>query len=57
MINTTVDIPICLSIEDIKAAPEEDTELQVLKWYVIRGWATYQEGSGTRVREILANKT
>ena len=37
-INTTVDIPICLLMEDIKAAMIEDAEMQMLKWYIIRRW-------------------
>ena len=38
MINTAVDIPICMSIEDIKSAINKETELQMLKGYIIRGW-------------------
>ena len=35
---TSVDITICTSIEDIKAATEEDAELQILQMYIITGW-------------------
>ena len=38
MISTTVDIPICKLIEDIRAAMNEDTKLQILKCYIIRWW-------------------
>ena len=37
-INTAVDIPVCTSIEEIKAAKGKDTELQILQASVIRGW-------------------
>ena len=37
-INTTVDIPTSTSIEDIKAATEEDAELQMFKRLIIKGW-------------------
>ena len=38
MINITVDIAICMSIQDIKSSTEEDEELKMLKWYINRGW-------------------
>ena len=43
-INTTVDIPICTSIEEIKGAREEDMELQMLKRYIIEGWPHTKDG-------------
>ena len=36
--NPVVDIPVCTSIEDIKAAIIEDTELQMVQAHIIRGW-------------------
>ena len=42
-INTTVDIPICTSKEDIKAATEEDVELQMPELFIIRGWSHTKE--------------
>ena len=29
---------MCISIDDIRTAMSEDTELQMLKWYIIKGW-------------------
>ena len=37
-IKSAVDILICMSKEDIRATTNEDTELQVLNSYIIRGW-------------------
>ena len=37
-INTSVNVPIYTYEEDIKAATEEDAELQMLKRYIIGGW-------------------
>ena len=36
-ITRTVNIPICMSKEDIKAAREEDAEFEMLRRYTIRG--------------------
>ena len=38
MISTKVDIPICMSIEHIRAVMNKDAELQILKNYIVRGW-------------------
>ena len=38
IISTTVHTPICTSIEGVRAAPDEDFDLQILKTYIIRGW-------------------
>ena len=45
-VNTTVDISICIAIEDIKTATEEDAELQMLKRYIIKRWPHTKEGVG-----------
>ena len=37
-ISTTVDNPICMSLEDIRMAMNEVEELQMLKTSIIRGW-------------------
>ena len=37
-ISIVVDIPICISIEDIQAATRQDADLQRLKSYIIQGW-------------------
>ena len=37
-INTSGEIPICTSIEDMKTATEEDSEPQMLKRYITSGW-------------------
>ena len=39
----------CTSIADIKVATEEDSELQVLKRYLIRGWPHTKDSSGVGV--------
>ena len=44
MVNMTVDIPICTSIEDIKAVTDKDVELQMLKAHIIKGWSHTKEG-------------
>ena len=36
-INTKIDIPVYMSIEDVRAAVSEDTELQMLQTLIIRG--------------------
>ena len=36
-ISTTVDIPICTSIEDIQPSTRQDADLQRLKSYIIQG--------------------
>ena len=38
MISPSVDIPVCTSVDEIKAATEEDAELQMLQNYIIRQW-------------------
>ena len=38
IVNTTADIPVCMSIDGIKVAIEEDAMLQRLKKYIIKGW-------------------
>ena len=38
MISTTLDTPKHMSIEDIKAGMNKDTELEMLQWYIIRGF-------------------
>ena len=42
-ISTSVDAPICISIENIKVAAEGDVELQMLKRYIIGGWPDSRE--------------
>ena len=37
IINTMVDVPVCMSIEDIRAATSEDTELQILQAQIRKG--------------------
>ena len=39
----SVNIPVCMSIEDIQAATCEDTHLQELKAYLIQGWPQKKE--------------
>ena len=36
--STTIDIPICTSIEDVRPATDEDADLQMLNTNIIRGW-------------------
>ena len=50
-INRTVDVPICTFMEDIKAATEEDMELQMLKRYIIGGWPHVKEVVEPRVEK------
>ena len=38
VIKSTVHIPLCTLIEDIRATMKEDTEVQMLKQYIIEGW-------------------
>ena len=52
-INTAVDVPICMSIEDIRMATEEDMELQMLKRYIIRRWPHTREVLGPGVEKYL----
>ena len=42
-INKPVDIPICTSTEDAKAATKEDVALQMLEKHVIKGWLHIKE--------------
>ena len=37
-INTAVYIPVCMSIEDIRAEMSEDAELQMLQAHIIKEW-------------------
>ena len=37
-ISTSVSIPVCISMEDIQVATQWDTNLQMLKSYIIQGW-------------------
>ena len=37
-ISTSVNMPLCTSIEDIQAATQEGTNQQKLKSYIIQGW-------------------
>ena len=37
-IRTVVDVPVCTSIEDIRAAASEDAEKQMLQAHIIKGW-------------------
>ena len=41
-ISTSVDVPICTCVKDLKVATE-DVELQVLKRYIIGGWPDSKE--------------
>ena len=36
-ISTLVNIPVCISIEDIQAATQKDADLQNLKMYIKQG--------------------
>ena len=56
-INTTVDVLICTSIEDIKATTEEEAELKILKRSIIRGRPHTKEMVEPGVEKTLANKT
>ena len=38
-ISTSVNMPVCICIEDIQAAASEDAELQEMKEYVTQGWS------------------
>ena len=38
-ISTSINIAVCLSIEDIHAATQEDADLQKVKSYIIQGWS------------------
>ena len=38
VISTSVNIPVCTSIEDIQTATHKDADLQKLKSYIIKGW-------------------
>ena len=55
-ISTSVDIPLCTSIEDIQTATEEYLKLQMLQRYIIRGWPLTKEVGDVRGRKTLANK-
>ena len=48
-ISTPVDIPICISIEDIHTTTQQDTDLQMLKSYISQSW-THNEDE---VEEVL----
>ena len=50
--NTTVDVPICTSIKDIKSATEEDAEQERLLTYIIRGWPHTKEVAELGVENI-----
>ena len=54
-INTAVDMPICMSVDDVKSATEEDMLLHMLKKGVYI--ATYQGGTRAAGRKILVDKT
>ena len=54
-IKTTLDVPVCMSIKDIRVAMNEDVDLQMLKTYIIRGWAHNKAEVEAHI-DILANK-
>ena len=37
-VSTTTDIPTCMSVNNIQEVTQNDTHLQDLKGYTIRGW-------------------
>ena len=43
-ISTSVHIPMCMCIEDIKVATEGDAELQMLKRYITKRWPLIKVG-------------
>ena len=38
IINTTIYIQICTSVDDIRAMANKEAELPMLKQFIIRGW-------------------
>ena len=42
-IRTSVNIPVCRSMQDIQAVARKDAHLQELKVYIIHGWPHKQE--------------
>ena len=48
-ISTSVNIPVCTSIQDIQAATCEDTCLQELKVYIIQAWP-HRKGEEIQIR-------
>ena len=42
-IRTSVNIPVCTSIQEIQAPTHEDAYLQELKAYIIQGWSYKKE--------------
>ena len=56
IINTTMDLPVCTSIWDLKEATARDAHLQGSKAYILQGWL-HKKGCGTRHTKILACQT
>ena len=42
--NTTVDLPVCTSINNIQEATARDSDLQEFKAYIMQGWPYKKEG-------------
>ena len=57
-INTLVNIPMCISMEDIQAPTQEDVHLWELNLCIIQGWLKKKEelGQGIRLYWTIGNK-
>ena len=49
-----VDMPECVSIEEIQQALSQDVHLQQLKTFIIAGWPHTKDELHTDIRTILA---
>ena len=54
-ISTSVNIPICTSIEDVKAVIWHDANLQRPKSYIVQGWSYKKWWGGTEHEALSAN--
>ena len=54
-ISRSVNIPVCISIEDTQVANQEDTDMQKLKMYVIQGYL-HEKISRMQCQALLTNK-
>ena len=50
-ISTSVNMPVCMSIEDLQAATHEDAHLQELKACIIQGWSHMKEDVDCSMRQ------
>ena len=55
-ISTSVNIPVCTSIQDTQRATCEDVHLQKLKAYIVQAWSCKEWRSSPRNKAILTNK-